>query len=65
MKKIAFPLVLTFLLTLGLSSCKKCAECSDQDGLFYTGEYCKGNVLEDAVYAAAKEECEAAGGKFR
>lgn len=47
-----------------LSSCSKCAECSVQQGLVLSGEYCKGNVFEDALYASAKEECEQAGGKF-
>jgi hypothetical protein len=64
MKKIILMLPVLAFLSFGLSSCKKCGECSDQAGLFYQGEYCKGNAIEDALYNAAKAECEANGGKF-
>ena len=52
------------LMSVGLSSCNKCGTCSDQTNLFYTGEFCKGNTIEDALYEAAKAECEANGGSF-
>jgi hypothetical protein len=64
MKKVLLTVGVAAFLALGLNSCKKCGECSDQEGLFYTGEYCKGNVFEDALYEAAKSECESEGRKF-
>lgn len=64
MKKLFLVLGVGALLSFGLSSCSKCGECSDQSNLFYTGEYCKGNSVEDALYEAAKAECEGNGATF-
>jgi hypothetical protein len=64
MKKLMLVLSVGMLLSVGLSSCSKCGSCSDQSGLFYDGEFCKGNAIEDALYEAAKAECEANGGTF-
>ena len=68
MKKLMLVLSVGMLLSVGLSSCgwfgSKCGSCSDQSGLFYDGEFCKGNAIEDALYEAAKIECEANGGTF-
>jgi hypothetical protein len=64
MKKL---IIAAFVGLMGLSavSCNKCAECSVQDNLFYSGEYCKGNAVKNAVYNSAEAECEAAGGTFK
>lgn len=64
MKKMIFA---AFIGLMGLSavSCKRCAECSTKDNIYYTGEYCKGNAFQNAVYNSAKAECESAGGKFK
>ena len=64
MKKLVLVLGVGAFLSFGLNSCSKCAECSDQS-VFYSGEYCKGNALEDAIYESARIECEANGGDFK
>lgn len=64
MKKLVLVLGVGALMSFSLNSCSKCGTCSDQDNVFYTGEYCKGNTIEDALYEAAKAECEANGGSF-
>jgi hypothetical protein len=64
MKKIVFVIGLGALMSFGLNSCSKCGTCSDQNKVFYKGEYCQGNNLEDAFYEAAKAQCENAGGTF-
>lgn len=65
MKKF-IPLTLIALFVVALSSCGgKCGTCSDQSLVsLYTGEFCKGNIVEDALYQSAKAECETAGGTF-
>ncbi|MCD8518362.1 MAG: hypothetical protein LRY32_01220 [Flavobacterium sp.] len=65
MKKLLLVLGVGALLSLGLSSCSKCAECSDSGTSLDGVEYCKGNSLEDAAYAYAESECENNGGKFK
>jgi hypothetical protein len=59
MKKILFTAI---VLAAGASftSCKKCASCSVGD----TTEYCRGSILENAVYDAAKSSCNASGGSW-
>lgn len=64
MKKLVLVLGVASLMSFGLSSCSKCAECSDQANVILTGEFCKGNAIEDALYESAKAECEAIGGDF-
>ena len=64
MKKFILVLGVGAFMSFGLNSCSKCGTCSDQDNVFYEGEYCKGNTLEDAIYEAAKADCEDAGGTF-
>ncbi|MBL6875370.1 MAG: hypothetical protein ISR01_01140 [Chitinophagales bacterium] len=61
MKKVILILGVAGLFTF--SSCSKCGTCSDQSVVF-SGEYCKGNAIEDALYESAKVECEALGGSF-
>jgi len=64
MKKLVLVAGIGALMSFGLNSCSKCGTCSDQDNVTYTGEYCKGNVIEDALYESAKLDCEDAGGSF-
>ena len=63
MKKIILILGVGALMSFTLNSCSKCATCSDSSG-FYSGEICKGNAIEDAIYQSAKIECEVLGGTF-
>jgi len=63
MKKLALVLFSGMFL-LSIASCKKCAQCSNQD-VYYSGEYCKGNTIKNAIYESAKSECESAGGTFK
>ena len=61
MKKVILILGVAGLFTF--SSCSKCGTCSEQT-VVYSGEYCKGNAVEDALYSAAEVACEASGGTF-
>ncbi len=61
MKKVI--LILGIAGLFAFSSCSKCGTCSDQTVIF-SGEYCKGNAVEDALYSSAEAECEASGGTF-
>lgn len=63
MKKLVLVLGVGMLMSFSLNSCSKCGTCSDNT-VFYSGEFCKGNSVEDALYEAAKLECETAGGTF-
>ena len=63
MKKLIPVLGVVALMSFTLNSCSKCATCSDNNG-FYSGEVCKGNAIEDAIYQSAKIECEVLGGTF-
>mgnify|MGYP001024939351 CR=1 FL=1 len=62
MKKVI--LVLGVAGLFAFSSCSKCGTCSDESLVILTGEYCKGNAIEDALYESAKLECETAGATF-
>ena len=64
MKKLFLVLGVGALMSFSLNSCSKCGTCSNQDDVFYEGEYCKGNSIEDALYEAAKADCESVGGTF-
>ncbi len=65
MKKLVLVLGVASLMSFGLSSCNKCAECSGSGTSLDGVEYCKGNSIEDAFYNSAEAECEQEGGTFK
>lgn len=63
MKKVILTMGVAAFMAFGLSSCSKCATCTDAAGIVGV-EVCQGNAAEDLAYDLAKTTCEAAGGTF-
>jgi D-arabinose 1-dehydrogenase-like Zn-dependent alcohol dehydrogenase len=59
MKKLLF-LGAVIMLGMPFASCKRCASCSVGN----TAEYCRGGVIQNAAFDAAKDQCNANGGKW-
>lgn len=59
MKKLIFAGAV-LLAGASFTSCKKCASCDIGD----TTEYCRGGVLENTIFDAAKSNCNSLGGNW-